>query len=197
MFWKSLWGSRVSSTEGGLASHPSKWDGAGWMWGISLPCPALLPHCSFCWPSVTEDTAPWPLLTSLMQAHWPSRDSFHNVTCQTGRSTVNMTGTENGIEWSPITHPAWKDVNPTDTKQEQSRRLISKKNMYSTTWKNKPKFVEEGNSTNYALDIFVFHRSKQSRDRYHHELHQNQVLSITYCASSAPSQCSLLVALQA
>ena len=65
--------------------------------GFPSPCPALLPHCSFCWPSVTEDTAPWPLLTSLMQAHWPSRDSFHNVTCQTGRSTVNMACTENGI----------------------------------------------------------------------------------------------------
>lgn len=37
-------------------------------------------HCSLCCVSVMVDTAPWPLLTSLIHAHWPSIDSFHSVT---------------------------------------------------------------------------------------------------------------------
>lgn len=42
-------------------------------------------HCSFCCVSVMLETAPWPLLTSLMHAHWPSMDSFHRVTCRRHR----------------------------------------------------------------------------------------------------------------
>lgn len=41
---------------------------------------AMVHHCSFCCPSVTADTPPWPLFTSLIHAHSPSTDSFHSVT---------------------------------------------------------------------------------------------------------------------
>lgn len=45
-------------------------------------------HCSFCCPSGTADTPPWPLLTSLMHAHSPSTDSFHSVTSKTEQEKV-------------------------------------------------------------------------------------------------------------
>lgn len=44
---------------------------------------SIVHHCSFCCPSVTADTPPWPLFTSLIHAHSPSTDSFHSVTSKT------------------------------------------------------------------------------------------------------------------
>lgn len=43
----------------------------------------MVHHCSFCCPSATADTPPWPLFTSLKHAHSPSTDSFHSVTSKT------------------------------------------------------------------------------------------------------------------
>lgn len=50
-------------------------------------------HCSFCCPSVTADTPPWPLFTSLIHAHSPSTDSFHSVTSKTEQEQLSALNT--------------------------------------------------------------------------------------------------------
>lgn len=50
---------------------------------------SVVHHCSFCCPSVTAVTPPWPLFTSLIHTHSPSTDSFHSVTSKTGGTALN------------------------------------------------------------------------------------------------------------
>ena len=59
--------------------------------GVTVVCVCVcvcVCHCSLCCVSVMVETAPWPLLTSLIQAHWPSIDSFHSVTYTTNTFTA-------------------------------------------------------------------------------------------------------------